>query len=352
MKLNKKYIHSVVRQTIIWGFVFTFWFLLRNYGVEGVKSIPDPTFAQWIRILVVLAIAAGILFGSLSYLYDNRIFKKMSFGRVALLGTVSYLIAILIIAAFGAGVFSRVLDLQYDRGFFRAFISSKSGVLFVVYCFFVGFLVDIFKEINKKFGPGNLMRMIRGEFHNPKEDERIFMFLDLRSSTTYAEKLGHIKYSQLIQDCFLDLDVVEVFKAEIYQYVGDEVILSWNKETGLENGNCLRAYFSYINRLNARSAYYTKEYGFVPEFKAGINVGKITVAEVGEIKREIAFHGDVLNTASRIQGQCNELGEKLLISEALLKFLPETDSYTSKEVGNVLLKGKASKVVIYSINEN
>ena len=53
------------------------------------------------------------------------------------------------------------------------------------------------------------------------EEKRIFMFLDLRSSTFIAEKLGHKLYSEFIQDCFLDLEVVRRHKAEIYQYVGD-----------------------------------------------------------------------------------------------------------------------------------
>jgi adenylate cyclase len=35
------------------------------------------------------------------------------------------------------------------------------------------------------------------------------------------------------------------------------------------------------------------------------------------IKKEIAYHSDVLNTAARIQGQCNPMGKTLLISERL-----------------------------------
>ena len=60
--------------------------------------------------------------------------------------------------------------------------------------------------------------------------------MDLKSSTTYAEKLGHIKYSQLLQDFFSDLtDVVSQFNVQVYQYVGDEAVISWDKEEGAEN---------------------------------------------------------------------------------------------------------------------
>jgi len=44
--------------------------------------------------------------------------------------------------------------------------------------------------------------------------------MDLKSSTYYAEQLGHFKYSRLIQDCFNDLSAsVLKNKAQIYQFV-------------------------------------------------------------------------------------------------------------------------------------
>ncbi|MHC4457755.1 MAG: adenylate/guanylate cyclase domain-containing protein, partial [Planctomycetota bacterium] len=83
-------------------------------------------------------------------------------------------------------------------------------------------------QVSDKFGQGVLISFLLGKYHRPKEDDRIFMFMDLKSSTTYAEKLGHIKYSQFIQDCFFDItDVITKYDAKIYQYVGDEVVLSW-----------------------------------------------------------------------------------------------------------------------------
>lgn len=67
------------------------------------------------------------------------------------------------------------------------------------YCFITASHINIISEMDKKFGSGNLRKMLTGEFFRPKEENRIFMFLDLRSSTSMAEILGHIKYSELIQ---------------------------------------------------------------------------------------------------------------------------------------------------------
>ena len=103
----------------------------------------------------------------------------------------------------------------------------------VVYWGIACMLALFILQVNEKFGQGVLINMLRGKYHLPKEEDRIFMFMDLKSSTSFAEKLGHIKYSQFLQDCFFDItDVVTKNDAKIYQYVGDEVVLSWGLKTG------------------------------------------------------------------------------------------------------------------------
>lgn len=211
-------------------------------------------------------------------------------------------------------------------------------------------LISFIKEVNKKFGPGILFKLFSGKYYEPRVEERIFMFLDLKSSTTIAEKLGHLKYSRLIQDCFYDVtDVVAMFKAEIYQYVGDEIVLTWELDKGIENDNCFRFFFEFQNKLERKSNYYNKKYGVVPYFKAGMNCGFVTVAEVGEIKKEIAYHGDVLNTAARIQDQCNVYDKSILISHNLNKKMPRSNKYKRSLIGEIILKGKETPVGIYSL---
>lgn len=323
---------------------------MRNFGHEVVSKYPSPeNFSQYFRATIALGFVAGIIFGSLEYVYETKLFRRISLGKMMLLGVTSYMVCILIFTIFGVRIFSRIIGVELNWELFHNFIISQEMILLTVYFFIVGFLIDLFKQVDKKLGPGNLLKMLKGEFYNPKEDERIFMFLDLKSSTTIAEKLGHIQYSSLIQDCFIDLEVVEKYYAEIYQYVGDEAVLTWKKEIGLDNSNCLRAFFEFRNRLQKRSAYYLDKYGLIPEFKAGLNIGKITIAEVGQIKTEIAYHGDTINTAARIQDQCNNLGKMLLISEELQKNLVNITDYSSEHVGDLLLKGKSRKVNIYSV---
>jgi adenylate cyclase len=96
-----------------------------------------------------------------------------------------------------------------------------------------------------------------------------------------------------------------------------------------------------------------KNFSTKPFFKCGIDVGEVTVAEIGDIKREIAYHGDVLNTTARIEKLCTPQNKKLLISEYLEEKLPEEMNGFSKEyIGKFELKGKEEGIKIYSITED
>ncbi len=205
-------------------------------------------------------------------------------------------------------------------------------------------------QVSDKFGQGVIISFLLGKYHRPKEEDRIFMFMDLKSSTTFAEKLGHIQYSQFIQDCFFDItDVITKYKAKIYQYVGDEVVLSWSIKEGIEHGHCINIFFAYDTLIKSKKKYYKKKYGIIPEFKAGLHLGKVTVAEVGEIKKELAYHGDVLNTAARIQGKCNDFQKKLLISESMKTKLENQHLFDFLGIGDVSLKGKAKALNLYEV---
>ena len=190
------------------------------------------------------------------------------------------------------------------------------------------------------------------ELH-PKEEVRIFMFLDLKSSTTIAERLGHFKYYNLLNDFFYDVtDPIIQSKGEIYQYVGDEIVVSWLLGDGIHNMNCIECFFKIVESIKSFSEKYEKHYGVIPEFKAGFHYGIVTTGEVGVKKREMVYTGDVLNTASRIQELCNDYNEKLLISKTLLDHLSIHDKYTVNKIGEITLRGRKNTEILFSINKS
>lgn len=211
-------------------------------------------------------------------------------------------------------------------------------------------VINAIHQINRKLGPGIIFNWVMGKYHNPQEEERVFMFLDLKNSTTLAEKLGNLRFSRLCQDFFKDLsDPVTITKGEVSHYIGDEAVLTWKPKNGLEKANCIRCFYLMEDALAARAAHYQKEYGIHPEFKAGIHIGLVVAAQVGEIKSEIVYHGDVLNTTARITGLCSELDSDLLISGDLLRRLVIPPELEATSLGMRLLKGKEHEVEIVRI---
>jgi adenylate cyclase len=294
----------------------------------------------------------GTLFAFINTLTDRTEIRKKSFGAVILIRSGLYLLAWCVVGAvtyavfFGFGLVTTEL-VEESLSFLTPIYVISWILVFVLSIIFMNFV----QQVSRKFGQGNLLKLMLGKYHKPKDEEHIFMFMDLRGSTAIAERLGHNKYSQLMQNCFYDLtDIVLNYKASIYQYVGDEVVLTWETSQGINDLNCIKAYFAFEQKIKSREEFYVKNFSTKPFFKCGIDVGEVTVAEIGDIKREIAYHGDVLNTAARIEKLCTPQEKKMLISEYLEKELPEEMNGFSKEfIGNFELRGKEEGVKIYSI---
>ena len=197
-----------------------------------------------------------------------------------------------------------------------------------------------------------------GNEQKPNEDyrrpfsevERIFMFLDIRSSTRIAEELGHMHYFELLNDFFKDIaDSISNNKGQIYQYVGDEVVVSWPLKDGLSNANCLQCYFDIVEVMSKLAEKYLEKYAVNPTFKAGMHYGKVSTGTVGTLKKEIIYTGDVLNTASRIEGLCNKHNVDLLLSKALIDVLPLNDDYLTKRIGEINLRGKSTEIMLFTV---
>jgi adenylate cyclase len=221
----------------------------------------------------------------------------------------------------------------------------------MVYFYFSCIFNNAFKQVKKRIGQGNFRNWFLGLMNKPREEKRIFMFIDMKASTTIAEKLQHKKFSYLVQDVFNDMAVVDNYYGEIYQYLGDGAIISWNLKRGLKNNNFLKAYYAYSNVLEKRSRYYKRKYGLEPKFKAGIHVGETMVLQVGSIRRDISYNGDTLNTTARIESMCGEYKQNLLISGDLYEMIIDKNGYSMKNIGNVKLKGKRKGVDIYQVKE-
>lgn len=250
-------------------------------------------------------------------------------------------------------LFEQPLSNPASKAYFLEKVSTLEHVKNILFWGVIVMITQFSIQISDKFGPKNLWRMITGKYHIPSKENRVFMFLDLKSSTTIAEKLGEEKYHDFLKEVFRDITLpILNSKAEIYQYVGDEVVISWDLEVLNQKELYIECFYQIKTELENKQEYYETKFGASPEFKAGAHYGQVIAGEIGVIKREITYSGDVLNTTARIQSQCNALDASLLISGKLHQYVEEEGrKWTFLSKGFIPLKGKEKEVELFSVEE-
>jgi adenylate cyclase len=325
-----------------------------------VSALITGAFTFFVFSNNLLTFIFGMLIGGQVYLYVALFeeilrprLNKQSFLPALFTSTLIYIL-IIIFAVFLSIIIINRFDLSlFLQGHFREFLFSRAMLWGLIFGLLMSLFFNAYSIFDTLLGKNFLLKIFTGKYHRPFEEERIFMFLDIKSSTTIAEKLGHKQFLLLLNDFFFDLaEPVMSTHGEIYKYVGDEAIITWKMKAGIKYQGPLRCYFRMKERLELNSGRYLKKYGFVPQFKAGVHGGVVVTGEMGFIKKEITYLGDVLNTTSRIEAACNEFGKTLILSDDILQKLNPGDDYIIQHLGHIRFRGKEIPVGISSVENN
>lgn len=346
------FVRSLFIHLIFWYVSFLFYiFMTGEYQIFKVYLNLLEVENKY-YIILFLSIWISILFTLLDVIFNDKVMRFFPSRLISFIKSIIYFFS-----AFGIILVAARSPLTVFKSEDYSEILNQLPVMDIHFIRFLGhFYLSIFlnnaaSTMVGRMGRGNFRSWFLGLLNKPREAVRIFMFIDMKSSTTIAEKLGHKKFSHLIQDIFNDLAIVDLYKAEIYQYVGDGAIISWNLKKGLKNSNFLRAYFAFVYVINKRHRYYQRKYGILPRFKAGVHAGKVMVLQVGKIRRDISYNGDTMNTAARIESMCNEYKQNFLISGDLYGLIEDKSEYNIKKVGDIKLKGKRKETEIFQVKQ-
>ncbi len=298
---------------ILWmlvGFIMTVYdYLLLVSNSSRGPSEEYSFFIAGIRN-VGAGLIGGLLGGSFMIFHINVKYQDKPYGYTILSVSISFILIVAIITLI-MGVI--IVPLQTGKPlsdpvsktalvkFFTDPGPLKAGLAWSC----IVAVTQLLVQVSHKFGRGTFWHLILGKYQTPREEKRIFMFLDLNSSTSLAEKLGDKKYHLLLKEFFADItNPILENNGSIYQYVGDEVVVAWNHQGAAGSNNCVQCFFDIRQKINDRKESYLSRFGVVPEFKAAIHCGKVIAGEIGIIKRDVTYSGDVLNTTSRIQNMC------------------------------------------------
>jgi adenylate cyclase len=311
-------------------------------------------FQTWFWLSLVRTFIAGVVGGSITVFFFEKWFRIMPYFKAFFSVLAIYSAVFLIVSYFAYSLlFRHNLEgsLTYTSSWANDFILSAEFIKNFIFWFLAIMMTTTGLQVNDKYGPGVLKQVLIGKYFKPRREERIFMFLDLRSSTFIAERLGEAAYFSFLKEVIEDITRPILYtRGEIYQYVGDEVVISWLLHKGKATTDCIHCYFEIQKVMSRKRPEYEEKYGLAPEFKAGLHYGHVLAGEIGVIKRDITYTGDTLNTASRIQNKCNELEVDILLSKQLLdKLSLAPHQYHPKRMGEIELRGKSEKVVLYTI---
>lgn len=203
-------------------------------------------------------------------------------------------------------------------------------------------------EVDEKYSRGVFFGIMLGKYLQPKEEKRIIMFLDLKDSTTIAQKLGNKEYFKFIRDFiyYISAGVLE-YEGRVYQYLGDEIVVWWPQS----KTNARKMINSLLNarkQINKNAEWFRREYGTIPEYKAGAHAGVVTVGQIGIVKKDLVMSGDAINTAARLRTACSELNQKYIISKEILDLLNMKD-WQAESLGMIELKGKNQAMELFAL---
>jgi len=359
-KLNRTFIRYIPFVTI-W-IVFGVTYSIVEYGILGDSTFYPSTrnqydFGRNISYVFPATILMGILQGYIEMVWLKKRFQKTALWLKVIIKTIIYILFIIVFLI----LFSTLNSMQtFNEGPFDAHVIEEFNNFFndfafwsiVMYTGIGAFFALLFSEITDYFGSQVFYNFLFGKYHQPNEELRIFMFLDMKSSTTIAETIGHEKYFNLINAYYSDMTnaIVETY-GEIYQYVGDEIVVSWKADKGIENNNCIQCFFEIEKAIQKREDFYLESFGIFPEFKAGIHMGSVTSGAIGILKKDIVFTGDVLNTAARIQSKCNTYNSKCIVSKIIKDTLAQDSNLQFSHLGHLALRGKKNTIELYDLKQ-
>jgi adenylate cyclase len=214
--------------------------------------------------------------------------------------------------------------------------------------FILFILTQLVIEFVEKYSPGIFFAILFGRYLRPRNEMLIIMFIDLKNSTPIAEKMDNKEYFYFIREFIFHISTALLeYGGRIYQYVGDEIVVSWPmKEANFKN--CIRALIQARKNIETNGDRFRRRFGFLPEFKVGIHCGEVTIGEIGVIKKDLAMSGDAVNTTARIRNACTELNQKYIVSKDFLENSHLKD-FQTESLGEIELKGKVRSIELFSL---
>ncbi len=313
------------------------------YGLLASQGNLSPLVSMAIGVLNGAAIAGCIGGIEIFVLREGTSMKRLlrlPFAAVVALKTLAYAG---IVSAFvlGAPRLARVLPLPGPP----ASLDRHAELVTIGFSLAMTLVFVVVLQAAGLLGRRTFRNLVLGRYRNPRAERRFFLFVDVVGSTAIAERLGPLQAHRFLAAVFSAMaEPVAASRGEIHQYVGDEVVVTWTEAEGTQDARPLRCFFLMEAALRNLKERFILEFAAEPGLRAALHLGEVIAGEIGESRRAIVFHGDVMNTTSRLEHATRDLGVRFIASEdALLALGPQPD-VELKDLGALPLRGRKEPI--------
>ncbi|HMD00558.1 MAG TPA: hypothetical protein VKH37_10405, partial [Ferruginibacter sp.] len=266
-RVSKYRVRTILTIAIFWTLIDVITVIVLKTG--NPRSPFRSLLLREIAVFLMSCVMGYLFVYSLRQVFRSRsVFVNFAFKSVVLL-----------VAAFLMNLLVHYVDAVFVEGkgsqhAFDFFIQELKDVRILIqkilYWLILFVITQLYIEINEKYSPGVFIDIILGKYIQPKVERRIIMFMDLKDSTPTAEKLGHEEYFKFIREFIYDVSTALIeHGGRIYQYVGDEIVVSWlYNRRNLRR--CMAAIIEARKNLQKKSEKFRRAYSVVPEFRVGV----------------------------------------------------------------------------------
>jgi len=319
------------------------------YGFLQGKNGPAPGFNVLVGVvdgpLIAGSIAAIEIFllpgsGALRRLLD------LPFAAVVALKTLVY--ALIVTAVIAGGV--RMLAPLYPGRITVGPFDLTGDLATIGFSLSMTLIFVVVMQAASLIGRRTFRDLVLGRYRRPRAERRFFLFVDVIGSTAIAERLGALKAHEFLAAVFrATAEPVAAWRGEIYQYVGDEIVVTWTEEEGRPEARPLRCYLEMCAALEAAAAKFRAAFGAEPQLRAALHLGEVIAGEVGEQRRAIVYHGDVMNTAARLEQATRDAGVRFIVSDDALRALAPPGALAPRDLGLLNLRGRSGRIRAWSL---